>query len=495
MACTTVLVGKEASYDGSTIVARNEDSPSGIYNAKHFVVVLPKDQPRKYKSVLSHVEIELPDNPMRYTCTPNCDPSEGMWATYGVNEKNVSMTATETITTNERIMGADPLVVYQPAKDGKPEIAGGIGEEDIVTITLPYITSARHGVEFFGDLLRKYGTYEMNGIAFQDENEIWWLETIGGHNWIARRVQDDEYVVMPNQLGIDFFDWEDAKGEKKNFMCSDTLYDIVQKYHLDLRMYDDEPFNPRHAFGSHSDSDHTYNTPRAWAILRYFNPNTFAWEGLDPSFTPESDDLPWSLVPEKKITVEDVKWTLSNHYQGTPYDPYLKHGDLSAKGKYRPIGVNRTNILGLVQIRSNVPDKIKALHYLAMGSNVYNALVPFYVNINNTPEYMGAAVNTATNAHFYWANRIIAALADPHFNENIMHVERYQNKVNYKVYNMINNFDEAYIKGEYQNEDEFFENANKQISDFVQEQTDDLLNKVLYTSSNLMRNEFSRSDA
>ena len=45
MACTTVLVGKEASYDGSTIVARNEDSPSEIYNAKHFVVVLPKDQP------------------------------------------------------------------------------------------------------------------------------------------------------------------------------------------------------------------------------------------------------------------------------------------------------------------------------------------------------------------------------------------------------------------------------------------------------------------
>ena len=43
----------------------------------------------------------------------------------------------------------------------------------------------------------------MNGIAFQDVNEIWWLETIGGHHWIAKRVPDDRYVVMPNQFGID----------------------------------------------------------------------------------------------------------------------------------------------------------------------------------------------------------------------------------------------------------------------------------------------------
>ena len=36
----------------------------------------------------------------------------------------------------------------------------------------------------------------MNGIAFQDQNEIWWLETIGGHHWMARRVPDDSYVAV-----------------------------------------------------------------------------------------------------------------------------------------------------------------------------------------------------------------------------------------------------------------------------------------------------------
>ena len=116
MACTTILVGKNASYDGSTMIARNDDSGAGHYTPKKFVVVHPEEQPRKYKSVISHVEIDLPDNPMRYTSVPNAVAGEGVWAASGVNEANVGMTATETITSNPRVLGADPLVVYQPAE-------------------------------------------------------------------------------------------------------------------------------------------------------------------------------------------------------------------------------------------------------------------------------------------------------------------------------------------------------------------------------------------
>ena len=68
MPCTTILVGKNASYDGSTIIARNDDSGAGSYTPKKYVVVKPEEQPRIYKSEISHVEIELPDDPMRYTC-------------------------------------------------------------------------------------------------------------------------------------------------------------------------------------------------------------------------------------------------------------------------------------------------------------------------------------------------------------------------------------------------------------------------------------------
>ena len=98
---------------------------------KKFVVVQPKDQPVKYTSVLSHVKITLPKNPQRYTAMPNAVEGKGTWAASGANESNVAMTATETITSNERLLGADPLVEYVAATATESEKIGGIGEEDL----------------------------------------------------------------------------------------------------------------------------------------------------------------------------------------------------------------------------------------------------------------------------------------------------------------------------------------------------------------------------
>ena len=183
MPCTTILVGKNASYDGSTLVARNEDSSNGVFEPKRMRVVHPDEQPRVYTSVLSHLTVELPDNPMRYTSVPDVVPGHGIWAEAGFNELNVGMSATETLTTNERVRGADPLVDYVPAKGNEgedgyvPAQPGGLSEEDMVTLVLPYAKSARDGVRILGELLERYGTYENNGIAFSDVDEIWWLES------------------------------------------------------------------------------------------------------------------------------------------------------------------------------------------------------------------------------------------------------------------------------------------------------------------------------
>ena len=483
MGCTTILVGKNASFDGSTMVARTEDAPSGVFRAKKFVNVAPEEQPRKYKSVISKVEIDLPNNPVRYTAVPNAILDTGIWGQCGANEYNVSMSATETITSNERVLGADPLVDC------------GIGEEDIYTIVMPYIASAREGVTFLGNLLEKYGTYEMNGIAFQDENEIWWLETIGGHHWMARRVPDDSYVIMPNQLGIDKFDFDDAFGAKKEFMCSADLLDFVKKYHLDLSI--DGDFNPRHAFGSRSDADHTYNTPRAWILQRYFNPTSNTYDGINADYRPDSDNLPWARIPEKKITVEDIKYALSHHYQGTEYDSYSKDIHSVKKGTLRPIGINRTNFLGLVQIRPYMPDELKCLQWLAIGSCVFNAIVPFYTNINRTPDYLANTTNQVTTENFYWTNRLIAALCDAHFADTASHIERYQLKVQSQSTALINKYDEKFIaeKISKDNAKDFLEKANDNIADELKVQTDDLLDKALYTASCNMKNKFSRSDA
>ncbi len=495
MGCTTILVGKKASFDGSTMVARNHDSPAGVFTSKKFIVKQPEDQPKIYKSVLSHVEIELPGNPLRCTVLPNAIDKDGIWDTAGINSENISMTATETITSNERVLAADPLVELIPAKDGKPERAGGIGEEDMVTLVLPYIHSAREGVERLGALLKEYGTYEMNGIAFQDVDEIWWLETIGGHHWMARRVPDDEYVVMPNQLGIDKFDFEDAFGAKKEHLCSEDLREFVKDNHLDLSF--DGKFDPRAAFGSHSDADHTYNTPRAWFIGRYFNPKTYKWEGPNADFTPTSDDIPWSFKPEKKITVEDIKYTLSSYFQGTEFNCYGKHGDPSNRGMFRPIGINRNSVLELTQLRPYVAPEYMALEWIALGSNAFNGFVPFYANIEKTPEYFANTSAKVTTENFYWANRLIGALADAQYALCASHIERYQISLAVDTFHVIHEYDRKLAAEKLDKEQtiKLLEEANEEIAKIAKEQTDTVLNNVLFEVSCAMKNGFSRSDA
>ena len=494
MACTTILVGKKASYDGSTMIARNDDSGSGHFTPKKFVVVHSEEQPRHYESVISHVKIELPEQPMRYTAVPNAVDGKGIWAASGVNEAHVAMTATETITSNPRVLGADPLVVYQKAEDGQPEIRGGIGEEDLVCLVLPYIRSAREGVRRLGSLLEQYGTYEMNGIAFQDQDEIWRLETIGGHHWMARRVPDDGYVVMPNQLGIDRFDFSDALGEQKEYMCSADLEEFVKTYHLDLSQ--DGEFHPRDAFGSHDDADHVYNTPRAWFMERYLNPHTKVWDGPHADFTPVSDDLPWCMVPEKKVTVEDVKYVLSSHFQGTPYDPYAAYGDKSLRGAYRSIGINRNDFLAVIQMRPQMEQENGVIEWLAFASNAFNVLVPFYADVEETPEYLSNTTGEVSTENFYWSSRLIAAMADASYRSSVFHIERYQEHVMAKGHELIHHYDELLAKEtDAVMRRRLREEANRSIAKMLQKETADTLDKVLYELSGQMKNAYSRSDA
>lgn len=509
MPCTTILVGKNASYDGSTIIARNDDSGAGSYTPKKYAVVSPEEQPRIYKSVISHVEIKLPDHPMKYTCVPNALEGEGIWAANGVNEANVAMTATETITSNPRVLGADPLVCYEPAEGDRPEKAGGIGEEDIVTITLPYIRSAREGVKRLGSLLEEYGTYEMNGVAFQDVNEIWWLETIGGHHWIARKVPDDVYVVMPNQFGMDEFDMEDAFGAQNEFMCSADLPEFIEKYHLNVEnmaqdMLQDvvedgvknEIICPRDIFGSHDDSDHVYNTPRAWYMERTLNPHSAVWEGPDADFTPVSDDIPWCMIPEKKITMEDVKYVLSSHYQGTPYDPYGNYGDKKMCGAYRSIGVNRTDFMGAVQMRPYAGECGRALHWVAFASNVFNVMVPLYTDVDEVPEYFTNTTEDVSTDNFYWVSREIAAMADASYAKSIFHIERYGEKVMSMAHEIVNRYDDLIGSApDAEKRRSLCKQANCEMADMVKKAASDTLGKVLYELSNMMKNSYSRSDA
>ena len=99
---------------------------------------------------------------------------------------------------------------------------------------------------------------------------------------------------------------------------------LLKKIVLDLAVENPSAFNPRlalvlililtmcitlHALGGFSASLIPYDED---------------WDSPQALHTPMSDDIPWARQPEHKITIEDVKYALSGHYQGTAYDPYAR---------------------------------------------------------------------------------------------------------------------------------------------------------------------------
>lgn len=388
--CTAVLVGKNATVDGSTMIARNEDAGSGI-NPKRFIVVNPEDQPSTYISTFNQFRLDLPDHPLRYTETPCADVSDGLWGESGINAANVAMSSTETEFTNTTMLGLDPLV---------PD---GIGEEAMLTVVLPYIHNAREGVTRLGKLVSKYGTCESNGIAFSDQDEVWYFETVGGHHWAAERIPDDTYVIAPNQTGIQEIDFNDPG----HYMYSDDLKEFAEKYHLNKSP---KGFNFRNIFGEDVQSDHYYNTPRVWYGQKVLNPE------IDQN--PESREMPFSRVPSHLVSIEDVTFILSSHYQGTVFDPYGKIGTPETRQRYRPIGMNRNQEMHILQIRPDFPANHAAIHWLAEGVNIFNSPVPFFANCTDTPSNFKETPLRTTTESFYWLNKLIAMLADPFFAEH-----------------------------------------------------------------------------
>ena len=202
------------------------------------------------------------------------------------------------------------------------------------------------------------------------------------------------------------------------------------------------------------------------------------------------------MVQEKKITVEDLKYVLSSHYQGTPYDPYAAYGDKSWKGAYRSIGVNRTDFLSVIQMRPDHKGDNGILQWIAFASNAFNVLVPFYTDVTTTPEYLSNTTGEVSTDNFYWASRMVAAMADASYKSSIFHIERYQEKVMAKGHALIHQYD-ALLAGETDEtkQTQLREEANNKIAEMLKKETGATLHKVLFELSNQMKNAYSRSDA
>lgn len=388
-ACTSIMVGKKAALDGSNYIARNEDNFVANWPKKFYVQAAVTDRHETYVSPYNKLTVKLPESAYRYTTSPDANQDEGYYEEDGINEKNVGMSATESVVANDLVLAYDPLV------------ADGVAEDSMTTLVLPYIDSAREGVSYLGDLIAKYGSTESNGVEFFDKDEIWYMEIATGHHWVAIKIPEDSYAVAANQIGIEDIDFNDPE----NYMWSMGIQEFVNEHNLNP---DFDRWDFRHIFGTDTKKDRHYNTPRVWYGQKMLNPSI--------EQDPESSELPFLRKPEKKISVEDIQAVLASHYNETKFDP-MGSGSEADKKRYRAICLSRTMNSHILQMRDPELQGDAAIEWKGLGMPCFSPYVPFFTNADAIDESYSFVPEKMDLKSAYWLYTALEFVVESHYTE------------------------------------------------------------------------------
>ncbi len=448
--CTTVIVGKKASKNGSVIIARNCDAEDMIVPLRCIKCPAVHEKGRVYKSENTGFEAPLPEDALAFTMAPFlADDHIGHFGEAGFNSENVAMSSTESIYANPHILALDPLV------------DNGIGEDSLLDLVLPYIHSARDGVVYLGKLIEQYGSHEGNGIMFADRNEAWYMEIPCGHKWVAKRIPDDEVAVIANITSLQDIDFNDPE----NYMWCEGIQEFVEMNHLNPSR---DRWSFREIFGTSTALDRRYNTPRVWFSQNYL--------GLK-SDNPNCCDLPFSFKANRLLGIEDVSYVLSSHYQETQYDPLRADLPEEMRKKYRPISMERCAESHILEIRQDVPKEYACLFWFNFAPTAFNPYVPFYANATDTASQYNETSMTLDYGQAYWTNRLLAVLAERDYNEMASIVGAYLDECFSASVAHIKKTDEAAAKSD--DVTKVLTEANQQIADVIEQKKHDCIQKLM----------------
>ena len=295
--CTSIMVGKKASGDGSVITSHTCDG--------------------RYRTWM--------------TMEPACDYKVG--ATHTVR-KGTMHTAFRNDTTGVRVVGTIPQVMHTYAylntaypclnekqlaigetTFGGPDTLenknGMFNIEELERVALMRCDNARDAIRLIGSLVKEYG-YGDGGecITIADKNEVWQMEILGegpdkiGGVWAAQRIPDDHVGVSANIPRIGRL----QRGNKDYFMCSDNVEQVALKYGL---------WDGKGEFVFWKAFNASYANGKNFREREFFILNSLA-PSLGLSY--DMDELPFSVKPDQNVDVSDVMQLLRSTYEGTDMD-------------------------------------------------------------------------------------------------------------------------------------------------------------------------------
>ncbi len=429
--CTCIAVGKKASADGSCMITHNDDSDTG--DVRLWIIPAadwPKGATKEividshsygdfgkyphgnfpYKEAYGQgwVAGQMPQAPHTYRHF-HCRYSF-------MNEKGLAMGETTC-----KIEGTKHA---EEVKEAMMEVEGSIDIWFCMDIALKRCAKAKEAVRVIGELVEKYkwygGTEPGNGecIVITDGDEVWIMEIYGRDLWCAVKLADEHVFVSANRFRIRNVDFKD----KENVMHSPNLI----SYAVEKDWYDpkgEEPFRPADIYGPKRSA--LSSSSREWRALDLISPSLEL--KYDDSNSPYSL-YPFSVKPDKKLTVDDVFKITGDNYEGTRFDRTKGPGS-GAFGNPIPKRVNgayginrRTTLYGQIsQVKGWLPDPIKGVVWFGYGAQDSTYPTPLNPNMKELPKFYstGSRYKDFDINSGWWVNTRVTHLAEYCYSEAI----------------------------------------------------------------------------
>ena len=409
-ACSNFIVGKKASVDGSVMCSYSADDYGMFQNLCHYPAAKhAKGEMRKIFDWDSNKYYgEIPEAAETYSVIGN------------INEWQVT--------------------IGETTYGGREEMVDSTGIMDygsLIYVALQRSKTAREAIKVMTTLANTYG-YNSGGETFTicDPNEAWIMEMMGkgagskGAVWVALRIPDDAICAHANQSRIGKFNMKD----KKNVMYAKDVVSFARS--KGWFKGKDADFSWKMAYAKPDFSGRRFCDARAWAMLNHFyDMSPYLDWALGKN--PDAQDMPLWVVPNKKVSVQDVENVMRDHYEGTPLSvadgsdigggiwempyrptPLMYKVDGKQYFNERPVSTQQSGFVFVSQMRSWLPREIGGVFWFANDDANMAAFTPVYCSMTERPECYntpGADALHFSKKNAYWVCNMTSNMVYPRY--------------------------------------------------------------------------------
>ena len=409
-ACSNFIVGKKASVDGSVMCSYSADDYGMFQYLCHYPAAKhAKGEMRKIFDWDSNKYYgEIPEAAETYNVIGN------------INEWQVT--------------------IGETTYGGREEMVDSTGIMDygsLIYVALQRSKTAREAIKVMTTLANTYG-YNSGGETFTicDPNEAWIMEMMGkgagskGAVWVALRIPDDAICAHANQSRIGKFNMKD----KKNVMYAKDVVSFARS--KGWFKGKDADFSWKMAYAKPDFSGRRFCDARAWAMLNHFyDMSPYLDWALGKN--PDAQDMPLWVVPNKKVSVQDVENVMRDHYEGTPLSvadgsdigggiwempyrptPLMYKVDGKQYFNERPVSTQQSGFVFVSQMRSWLPREIGGVFWFANDDANMAAFTPVYCSMTERPEcYNTPGVDAVhfSKKNAYWVCNMTSNMVYPRY--------------------------------------------------------------------------------